>query len=102
MATVRGEKVTEQITVEKEHLTYCEFYCYSESHSVTARSLDEHNSTICKEPKRKTYVICSLALLRYNRTRYVISRCQQNDRKVIGENKIYSTPQIQLHRMLRA
>jgi hypothetical protein len=89
MAAVRGEKVTEQIAVEKEHLTYCEFDCYSESHSVTARSLHEHNSTFCKKPKRKIYVICSLALLRYN------SRCQQNDRKVIGGNKIYSTPQIQ-------
>jgi hypothetical protein len=30
MAALRGEKVTEQITVEKEHITYCKFYCYSE------------------------------------------------------------------------
>jgi hypothetical protein len=39
MAAVRGEKVTEQIAVEKKRLTYCKFHCYCERSCTLERAL---------------------------------------------------------------
>jgi len=39
MAAARGEKVIEQIAVEKQHLTYCKFYCYSERVCTLERAI---------------------------------------------------------------
>jgi hypothetical protein len=103
MAAMRGEKATEQIAVEKEHLTYCKFYFYSDSHSVTASSLDEDNYTFCKKPKRKTYVVCSLALLHYNRTRYLSSAdVSKMTEKSLEKTKFIAHHKSNLHKMLCA